>query len=506
MARRTQYLKLRRRIWYFQLDVPADLRRHFGKIKLIKTTGERDVAQAQPVALMWAAEFKKQFADLRRLRQADATAGDTSSHARPGEVYRSKLAGLQAGQFDVRFTDAAQPGDDYESAALELSLLIDAAPVDAHGSPILDDKARARLHALQDHLRGKTRGRPEYGLTFSEAALASRKDKERDIKPQALEQAEVVHRLFASFVNDRPIQSLTRTDAAKFLDQVRSLDPLWGRSRHVKELSFSDIVARFGGHADGLSNKTINRYLTALRQVWEYAKQRGDVSGDSPFTGFSRTVNAKTSRTFVHFDDDDLRRLFDDPPAILAEVALVALYSGMRLGEICSLEWEDIKQADGVTYFDITEAKSEAGVRVVPVHSKLSWLLDRRPAGDDRGPLWPDLKRGKYGWKLTEDFTRHRRACGVDDAVGRFKKGFHSFRKNATRCLELARVPENEAAEILGHEKPGFTYRVYNPEGRTMKQRQRVVECMEYPALAGVARPRRQDPSRATGARHHVYR
>ena len=487
MARRTQYLKLRRRIWYFQLDVPADLQRHFqGKRKLIKTTGERDVAQAQPVALMWAAEFKKQFADLRRLHQA----GGTSLGTRPGEVYRNKLAGLQAGHFDVRFLDAAQPGDDYESAALELSLLIDAAPVDAHGSPILDDKARARLHALQDHLRGKTRGRPEYGLTFSEAAQASRKDKARDIKPQALEQAEVVHRLFASFVNDRPIQSLTRTDAAKFLDQVRSLDPLWGRSRHVKELSFSDIVARFGGHADGLSNKTINRYLTALRQVWEYAKQRGDVAGENPFQGFSRAVNAKTSRTFIHFDDDDLRRLFHHDLApekrALAEVALVALHSGMRLGEICSLEWTDIKVSDGVTYFDITAAKSEAGVRVVPVHSKLSWLLDRRPA-DDRGPLWPDLKRGKYGWKLTEDFTRHRRACGVDDAVGRFKKGFHSFRKNATRCLELARVPQNEAAEILGHEKAGITYRVYNPEGRTMRQRQAVVEQMNYPALAGVS-------------------
>ena len=378
MARQTRYLKRRRHIWYFQLDVPADLRRHFeGKHKLIKTTGEHDVVQAQPVALMWAAEFKKQFADLRRLHRH----GDTvSTAAGPGAVYRSTLAARQAGQFDVRFLDDPQPGDDTEAVALELSLLIDAAPVDAHGTPVLDDKARARLHALQDHLRGKTRGRLEYGLTFSEAAKASREDKARDIKPQAVEQAEVVHRLFASFVKDRPLQSLTRADAAKFLDQVRALDPLWGRSRHIKELSFSDIVARYGRHDTGLSNKTINRYLSALRQVWDYAKQRGDVSGDSPFTGFSRTVNAKTSRTFVHFDDDDLKKLFkharDQDKHVLAEVALVALYSGMRLGEICSLEWENIKQADGVTYFDITETKSEAGIRVVPVHSKLTWLAD----------------------------------------------------------------------------------------------------------------------------------
>ena len=74
----------------------------------------------------------------------------------------------------------------------------------------------------------------------------------------------------------------------------------------------------------------------------------------------------------------------------------------------------------------------------------------------------------------------------MDDAVGRFKKGFHSFRKNATRCLELARVPENEASEILGHEKPGFTYRVYNPVGTTMGARQAVIEQMKYPVLEGL--------------------
>ena len=66
---------------------------------------------------------------------------------------------------------------------------------------------------------------------------------------------------------------------------------------------------------------------------------------------------------------------------------------------------------------------------------------------------------------------------------GRCRKAFHSLRKNATRCLELARVPQNEAAEIIGHEKAGITYTVYNPEGLTMKHRQQVVKKIKYPVL-----------------------
>ena len=57
MARGPRYLKLRHRTWYFQIDVPRDLRTHFeGKanfdgVKIVKTTGERDISIAQPVAL-----------------------------------------------------------------------------------------------------------------------------------------------------------------------------------------------------------------------------------------------------------------------------------------------------------------------------------------------------------------------------------------------------------------------------------------------------------------------
>ena len=52
-------------------------------------------------------------------------------------------------------------------------------------------------------------------------------------------------------------------------------------------------------------------------------------------------------------------------------IPLVAAFSGMRSGKICELAVEDVKEADGVLYFEVTAAKTEAGVRRVPVHPQL---------------------------------------------------------------------------------------------------------------------------------------
>ena len=55
MSRKPRFLKLRHRTWYFQIDVPQDVRDHFGgKTKLVRTPGSQDLNVAQPLAYQWA--------------------------------------------------------------------------------------------------------------------------------------------------------------------------------------------------------------------------------------------------------------------------------------------------------------------------------------------------------------------------------------------------------------------------------------------------------------------
>jgi integrase len=143
---------------------------------------------------------------------------------------------------------------------------------------------------------------------------------------------------------------------------------------------------------------------------------------------------------------------------------LIGLFSGMRLGEICSLDVRDVKERDGVTYFDIVAAKSEAGVRCVPVHSRLIDLgfLDY-VKHICKGSLWPGLKAGgpykAKAYVMSKAFVRWRRSYEVD----RPQVAFHSLRKNVVDALENAGVHSSAVALVVGHEGGrGFTFGTYS--------------------------------------------
>jgi integrase len=171
-------------------------------------------------------------------------------------------------------------------------------------------------------------------------------------------------------------------------------------------------------------------------------------------------------------------------------IILIGAYSGMRLNEICSLDVADVKEAGGIWHFDITAAKSEAGVRCVPVHSRilqaglLGYLERLQP-----GQAFPSLKPGgpddKLSWYVSKRFTVLRRGLGIEDideVTGKDRVDFHSFRRSATTALKHARIPEHEAAEVLGHDHPQVTFGVY-PDRHKLKELQRIVEAIRYEGL-----------------------
>ncbi len=480
-----RYLKQRRQAWYFRIGVPADLRDKIGKVDIVESLQTRDLSVAQTRRWERVAHWTRTFEEMR---------GNAESV--PWKVYRETLNQARAGAFgdavrDGQGDEVSSSGVDFALEAIETEWLKANPDVDAP----LPAAIQAKVDALNDYAKesaGKTlKIKPEYGMPFSECCKKYLADVKAELTNQTYGQYQAVFRLFSDFIKDKPMRLIGPKDAINFLDVISTFDPNWGRSPKTKSRSFQELRQLYSGSEEGLAVRTLNRYVTSLSCAWKWAKRRQEANGDNPFDGLFRAVNGKNSETYVPYETDELNKLFDPLPknAALWEIPLVALYTGMRLNEICSLAWENVRQQDGVWYFDIVAAKSEAGVRPVPIHSKLAWLLERR-AKNPKEPIWPQLKPGgpdkKLSWYLSGDFSEYRRKRGV---VGT-GKAFHSFRKNATRCLERARVPQNEAAEIIGHEKAGITYRVYNPDGMTMRQRQDTVEKIVYegfeiPGLGG---------------------
>lgn len=474
-----RYLKKRRQTWFFRLTVPPDLKGTLGKTEIVETLGTRDLTLAQSLRWDLRATWEDRFAALRGQEARD--------RRKLREVYKRTLQEARDG------LHGHPDGDEDELSMGDIiSLLVEKGERKTGQPGEVDPVTEAEIHALQNYAaerRGEAvRTRPVYALTISESSRMYLEAIAKEVTHQTRGQYEAVFRLFADFMNDAPVRDVTRRDAARFLEEVARFDPMWGRSPKTKDRSFADLQTLYAGKGKGLAQRTLNRYVTSLSGLWKWARDREEVGGENPFERFFKAITEKNSQGYLPFTLADLNALFAPPaPAnpLLWDVPLVALFSGMRLGEICELSWDNIRCEDRVWYFDITAAKSVAGIRVVPVHDALGWLLARRPTDNAAPgmPLWPSLKPGgpdgKRSWYMTKAFGAFRRSRGFEGRT----KVFHSFRKNAIQCLERARVPRNEAAEIVGHEKEGITYRVYNPDGLTMAQRLEVVRKIAYPVL-----------------------
>ena len=346
---------------------------------------------------------------------------------------------------------------------------------------------------------------------ISEAAALFIDELQRDpnakLTEQTIKQNEAVYRLFKDFTKDAPLTAIDRSIAASFLNTIAKLDPHWGRSPKAKEKTLAQLMTEYGTGEGQLTNKTINRYVSSLSELFRWARKQGQFDGENPFTDQSRAKPDAGKSGWLRFETEELNKLFGSPlfkdtnkaervnpkqhsfETAFLWVPLIALYGGMRLGEICQLHKSDVQRKDGVWVFNVStehegqQLKTEAAERIVPVHSMLigCGFLEYVKALP-KGQLFPGLKPGgpdaKMSWYFTQRFTAYRRKVGIN----RPRVVFHSFRKNAAQALKDKRSTPAEIAELIGHEQ-GFTLSTYAPMQLPIPVLKELIERVSYKGL-----------------------
>lgn len=484
-------IKRRHNTFWAKVRIPQELRAEFGgRTHLEASLKTGDARLAQDAAIIWEGKIREQFRELA---------------GRPGveqpslrRVYERQREEALAGAYQVETlerdpdTHEFYPADPIVAGIdFELERFAEA----TEGRDLTSVEA-AQLAAFQDAQRAQqglqVKRRPEFEPTFSEIAedhMKSWKAEKAGSKETNTEQQKrATFRLFAGFWGERPIRAVAEQDAAKFNDTLRLFDPNWARSPAAKDMTWPELLKAFGNRPKGLSDATMNRHMAALQSLWHWARKRGHCKGDNPFEGFHRKLRPGVNvQGYRAWEPEELERLLAPPPRRkdLLEVVLVGMFSGMRLDEIASLRWGQLRRsgagADAVHYFQVEDAKTPAGNRQVPVHPALSWLTERkREADGDR--VWPNFNAEgpgkKPGADAGRDFSRFKLSRGFGET-----KTFHSFRKNVTRIMERAGVPENDWAQVFGHER-GFTYSVYNPDGITLERKAQIIGLIDYPGLS----------------------
>ena len=218
-----------------------------------------------------------------------------------------------------------------------------------------------------------------------------------------------------------------------------------------------------------LSPRSAADVIGMLRSILRYARRCGAVV---PCDGSSVRIRRKKPeiRVLTRAEQEKLCAfLYRDLDHKKAGI-LLSLYSGLRVGEVCALRWEDISLEEGIicvrhtlhrlqnlspegprTKLVITEPKSGSSVRLIPMPEALANMLSLLP-GQRRG-FFLTCREDKPCEPRVMQYTFHKylRAAGVADA------NYHALRHTfATRCVELG-FDVKSLSELLGHATVGMT-------------------------------------------------
>ena len=136
---------------------------------------------------------------------------------------------------------------------------------------------------------------------------------------------------------------------------------------------------------------------------------------------------------------------------------VVAMYSGMRLDEICNIQKAHISD----NCFRVLEGKTKASRRAVPVHPVIEPLVERFLDSSKNDYLIKGIKSGGYdkkrSWNFQKKLTRLRKKLGMPEGVV-----FHTLRNTFATKLENLGIPTNHINKLMGHKHNNMSLDVYS--------------------------------------------
>ena len=149
---------------------------------------------------------------------------------------------------------------------------------------------------------------------------------------------------------------------------------------------------------------------------------------------------------------------------------LLALYTGLRIGEVCGLRWEDYDSAEGTitvrrtvqripdnsgrTRLHVGTPKTQSSLRTIPLPLQLIRLLNKLKA-DNNSFIITGTEKIPEPARLRSAFKRTLKEYGLRDI--RFHDLRHLF---ASNCIRM-NFDIKSLSEILGHANASMTLNRY---------------------------------------------
>ena len=162
---------------------------------------------------------------------------------------------------------------------------------------------------------------------------------------------------------------------------------------------------------------------------------------------------------------------------------LIGIYTGLRLGDCCRLDWSQINLREGVIQVVPRKTRRHHQRMVtIPVHPALGEALVGDGAAGVRalpvGPVLPGIAEmyGRLRWRVSQELSRIFKAAHITTSVmldGRKHRTpeatFHSLRHTFVSFAANAGVPLHIVQSIVGHESTAMTRHYYHENIAALK-------------------------------------
>jgi integrase len=443
------HLDVQKGVYYAQLKVPKDAQQIIGKTAFRKTLKTRNKLEAQERAIPFIQQWK---AEIKTARLP------------PVERLRTQF---KAERHDLRVLEQALARPSLAAAKKEE----------------LEDTEFNIHNAIEEDILSA------YGVSDAQQLSTEKLINSQEAYMLATGVTTPFTEYLDAYLEDSQVENKTKQMKRTRIMDYAAIAPLISDATHETVRLFIRLLSK----DRKLNNKTIKTHLSSLAVYFEYLRvEVSAVPQDrmNPFKGqklpeVNRKLAAKLKR--MAFTVEDIQKLeaqlrdkamgnnADDQDRALYDVFTFAIYTGARREEIGQLTVDSVK--DDVIV--IADAKSSAGNRSVPIHTKLRPLVARLTSGAKGSDyLFRKLTTAQYGHRtdaIGKRFGRTKTALGYD---GRYV--FHSLRKTVATRLEQAGVLENVASDILGHEKAAtLSYGLYS-SGTSIEQMTSAIEAINY--------------------------
>ena len=218
---------------------------------------------------------------------------------------------------------------------------------------------------------------------------------------------------------------------------LKNIAPFF-KGKNLYEITIQDIEKFKVARSRGVKPATVNRDLATLKTMFNKAVEWGKIEENpAKKVKFLREPGGRLR----YLEKEEIRQLLSNSPERIRPILILAIFTGMRRGEIMGLKWHDIDIQRGIIYLLDTKNGTK---REVFMNDLVKKTLIRAPKHPDS----PYIFCNKYG-KPYHDIRKSFWTALKKSGILNFR--FHDLRHTFASQLVMSGADINTVRELLGH-------------------------------------------------------